>query len=146
MKRFSLSVYLMVVAGSAMGSPATPNQLGYSHKILSQGATVSVEISLKPKRSFDRVSVQSGSGVASLYPDCSFASVTTGGSYVCRFDVSGKPTDAAMTVNIVAESRPSPHGLVQTEIHHLTMANSAFVHSAASATPSKHALMTSRPH
>jgi hypothetical protein len=143
MTRILLSLSLMLLVGSAMASPPTRNELGYTHKILSRGATITVEITLKPKRSFDSVSVQAGSGVGSISPDCSFAGVTVGGSYVCRFDVTGKPTDAAMTVNVVAESRPSTHGLVQTEIHHLTMTNSGFVRSAATA--SKHALMSSRP-
>jgi hypothetical protein len=147
MTRIALSLSSILLAGSAIASPPTHNQLGYAHKIIRSGATmtVTVEITLKPKRSFDSVSVQAGSGVASISPDCSFIGVTVGGSYACRFDVTGKPTDAAMTVNIVAESTPAPHALVHTEVHHLTVPNSAFVHSAAAAATSKHTLISSRP-
>ncbi|HWS68813.1 MAG TPA: hypothetical protein VN325_39080 [Steroidobacteraceae bacterium] len=145
MTRIALSLSSILLAGSAIASPPTHNQLGYAHKIIRSGATMTVEITLKPKRSFDSVSVQAGSGVASISPDCSFIGVTVGGSYVCRFDVTGKPTDAAMTVNIVAESTPAPHALVHAEIHHLTMPNSTFVRSAAAAAASKHTLISSRP-
>ena len=145
MTRIALSLLSMLTVGSAIASPPTHNQLGYAHKIVSSGATMTVEITLKPKRSFDSVSVQAGSGVASISPDCSFTGVTVGGSYVCRFDVTGKPTDAAMTVNIVAESTPVPHALVHAEVHHLTLTNSAFVRPAAAAAASKHTLMSSGP-
>jgi hypothetical protein len=145
MTRIALSLSSILLAGSAIASPPTHNQLGYAHKIIRNGATMTVEITLKPKRSFDSVSVQAGSGVASISPDCSFIGVTVGGSYVCRFDVTGKPTDAAMTVNIVAESTPAPHALVHAEVHHLTMPNSAFVRSAAAAAASKHTLISSWP-
>jgi hypothetical protein len=143
MIRISLGLSSILLAGGVIASPPTHNQLGYTHKILSRGATMTVEITLKPKRSFDSVSVQPGSGVASISPDCSFTGVIMGGSYACRFDVTGKPTDAAMTVNIIAESTPAPHALVQAEVHHLTMTNSAFVRSTAAA--SKHTLMSSGP-
>ena len=145
MRRIAVSLSSILVAASVLASPPTHNQLGYAHKILSRGATMTVEITLKPKRSFDNVSVQAGSGVASLAPDCSFAGVSAGGSYVCRFEVTGKPTDAAMTVNIVAENTPATHALAQTEVHHLTMTNSAFLRSAARATASKHSLISSAP-
>lgn len=135
----------MLTVGSAMASPPTHNQLGYAYKILNSGAAMTVEITLKPKRSFDSVAVQAGSGVASISPDCSFAGVTEGGSYVCRFEVTGKPTDAAMTVNIVAQSTPAPHALLHAEVHHLTLTNSAFVRSAAAAATSTHVLISSGP-
>lgn len=145
MPKLLLGLLSILLAGSATASTATRNQLGYAHKIINSGATMTVEIRLKPKRSFDTVSVEAGSGVASLSPDCSFTGLTAGGSYVCRFDVTGKSTDAAMTINIVAESRPTPHALVETEVHHLTLSNSGFVRPAAGMAASKHTLMSSRP-
>jgi hypothetical protein len=114
MTRIALSLLSMLTVGSAIASPPTHNQLGYAHKIVSSGATMTVEITLKPKRSFDSVSVQAG-------------------------------TDAAITVNIVAESTPVPHALVHAEVHHLTLTNSAFVRPAAAAAASKHTLMSSGP-
>jgi hypothetical protein len=132
-----------LLVGSAMASTATHNQLGYAHKIVNSGTTMTVEIRLKPKRSFDTVSVQAGSGVASISPECAFTGLAAGGSYVCRIDVTGKSTDAAMTVNIVAESRPAPNALVETEVHHLTMTNSGFVRPAAGIAASRHTLMSS---
>jgi hypothetical protein len=140
---FGLLSVSMLLAAGAPASTATHNQLGYAHKIIAGGTTMTVEIRLKPKRSFDSVTVEAGSGVASLSPDCSFSALTAGGSYVCRFDVTGKSTDAAMTINIVAESRPSPHALVETEVHHLTITNSGFARPAAGVAASRHTLMSS---
>jgi hypothetical protein len=145
MPKLIFGLLSVLFVGSAMASTPTRNQLGYAHKIINSGTTMTVEIRLKPKRSFDSVSVQAGSGVASISPDCSFTGLTAGGSYVCRFDVTGKSTDAAMTVNIVAESTPAPHALVETEVHHLTMTNSGFVRPAAGIAASKHTLMSSGP-
>jgi hypothetical protein len=129
----SACILLLLCGAVASASPPTRDALGFSHKIINAGATMTVEITLKPRRAFDTVAVRAGSGVASLSPDCSFAGVTVGGSYVCRFDVTGKPTAAAMSVNIVAESTPAPHALVQTEIHHLSFRNEAYVRAAPAA-------------
>jgi hypothetical protein len=129
--------------GSALASTPTVNDLGFGYKIMSLRPTTTVEIRLKPTRSFDTVTVEAASGVASLTPSCGFSGVVAGGSYVCRVDVAGKPADAAMTLSIVA-SRAEPGGAVpQTEIHHLTLANSSFVRSARRAARSKHVLTSS---
>ena len=129
----SAFIFMVLWAAAATASQPTHNQLGFSHRIISSGATVTVEITLKPKHAFDTVSVQGGSGVATLSPDCTFTGVTVAGSYVCRFDVTGKPTDAAMTVNVVAESTPASHAVVQTEVHHLSFRNEAYVRSTPAA-------------
>jgi len=53
-------------------------------------------------------------------------------------DVTGKPSEAAMTLNVVAR-RAVPGGAVPlTEIHHLSVKNSAFALSQKSAAPSHH--------
>jgi hypothetical protein len=121
---------LTLVAGAA-ASPPTRNELGLSHTVLS-ASPVTVEITLKPKRLFDGVAVEAGSGVAALTPPCAFAAVTEGGSYVCRFEVTGNSTDSAMTVNIVAQHVPAANA----------QALVGFVRAAASPS-SKHVLDSS---
>jgi hypothetical protein len=120
---------LSLVTGAAASPPAR-NELGLSHKLIS-GNPIAVEITLKPKRLFDGVAVEAGSGVAAVTPPCAFAAVTEGGSYVCRFEVTGNSADAAMTVNIVAQHVPSVNAQVMMEIHHLTFRNPGFIRSTA---------------
>jgi hypothetical protein len=132
-----------LAVGAAFASPPTINELGFSYTIVARGPTMTVDIRLKPTRSFDTVKVEAASGVASLTSTCGFSSVAAGGSYVCRVDVAGKPSDAAMTINIVAQQAlpggPIPH----TEIQHLSLTNTSFVRSSKRAAVSMHALPSS---
>jgi hypothetical protein len=120
---------LSLIAG-ATASPPARNELGLNHKLISSNP-LTIEITLKPKRLFDGVAVEAGSGVAVLTPPCAFAAVTEGGTYVCRFELSGNPADAAMTVNIVAQHVPSANAQAVVEIHHLTFRNPGFIRSSA---------------
>jgi hypothetical protein len=133
-----LSVALAI--GAANASVPTSNELGVRFKVLRTGPTATVEIRMTPQRGFDSVTVEAASGVASLTPACGFTSVTVvpGGSYVCRVDVTGKPSEAAMTLNVVAR-RTVPGGTVPAmEVHHLSIKNSAFALPQKSATASHH--------
>jgi hypothetical protein len=113
------------------------NELGLSMKVLKGGATSTVELKFQPKRSFDSVTIEAASGVASLNSSCAFAhsGVIAGHSYTCQVDVSGKSSDAAMTVNVIGR-RAVPGGVVpETEMHNLSIRNSGFAvaHKRASA-------------
>jgi hypothetical protein len=134
----AMSVTLAI--GTAGASVQTSNELGVQFKVLRTGPTASVEIRLTPRLDFDSVTVEAASGVASLTPSCGFTKlkVVAGGSYVCRVDVTGRPSDAAMTLNVVAR-RAIPGGRVPvTEVHHLSVRNSAFAVSQKSAAASHH--------
>jgi hypothetical protein len=144
MSKSNLAALLaLTLVGAAFASQPERNELGLSHKLLSNNP-VTVEIRLKPKRLFDGVAIEAGSGVAALSPPCSFAAVTEGGSYVCRFEVTGNPGDAAMTVNVVAQHLPSASAQAHMEIHHLTFRNPAFARSSPPS--SKHVLQSSAAH
>jgi hypothetical protein len=131
---------LALAIGTVSASVPTSDDLGVRFKILRAGPTATVEIRMTPRRDFDAVTVEAASGVASLTPSCVFANVkvVAGGSYVCRVDVTGKPSEAAMTLNVVAR-RAVPGGTVPVmEVHHLSVKNSAFAVSQKSAAASHH--------
>ena len=133
-------VSFSLIAGTASASVATSNELGVKFTVVKSGSTTTVEIRMTPRRDFDSVMVEAASGVASLTPSCGFSNVAVvaGGSYVCRVDVTGKPSDAAMTLNVVAR-RSAPGGAVPVmEMHHLTVKNSAFVPAKKSVAASHH--------
>ena len=134
----ALSVALAM--GTASASIPVSNDLGVHFKVLRTGPTASVEIRVRPRRDFDSVSVEAASGVASLTPSCGFTAlpVVAGGSYVCRVNVTGKPSESAMTVNVIGR-RAVPGGTVPvTEMHHLSVKNSAFALSQKRAATSHH--------
>jgi hypothetical protein len=129
-----------LAVGAATASVPTSNDLGVRFKVLKSGPTTTVEIRMTPRRDFDSVTVEAASGVASLAPTCGFANVrvVAGGSYLCRVDVTGKSSEAAMTLNVVAR-RAVPGGTVPvTEVHHLSVKNSGFALSQKSAAASHH--------
>ncbi len=131
---------LLMAIGAATASEPMSNDLGVQFKVLKMGPTASVEIRMTPRRDFDSVTVEAASGVASLSPPCAFTRVIAGagGSYVCRMDVTGKPSEAAMTLNVLAR-RAVPGGTVPVmEVHHLSVRNSAFTRSQKSAATSHH--------
>ena len=115
------------VCSGASASPPTHRQLGASFKILSAGRTVTVEIRLEPRASFDTVHVEAGSGVESLSPPCSFTSVVRGGSYVCRVNVTHVSDQASLTLNVVGERRVDPTKPRVFEVSHFTIPNPEFV-------------------
>ena len=117
----ALSVALAI--SEAHASVPTSNELGVQFKVLKTGPTTAVEISMRPRRDFDSVTVEAGSGVASLTPSCGFKNVTAAADkpYVCRVDVTGKSSEAAMTLNVVAR-RVVPGGTVPVmEVHHFSI-------------------------
>jgi hypothetical protein len=133
-------IFVLLVSAAASASVPSSNELGVRFKVLRNGATVSVEIRLTPRRDFDSVAVEAGSGVASLAPSCAFTNVGVGvgGSYVCQLDVTGKPSAAAMTLNVIAR-RAVPGGTVPVmEVHHLSLRNTAFALSQKNAAASHH--------
>ena len=129
---------ISLAIGATSASVPTSNEVGVRFKVITPGPTVVVEIRLTPRRSFDTVSVEAASGVASLAPPCAFTHVVAGGSYVCRVDLTGKPSDPAMTLNVVAQSVSPGGGLPETEIHHLSVRNASFVPSKKAQAASHH--------
>lgn len=120
-------VSFLLAIGTASALVPTSNELGIHFKVVASAPAVTVEISLRPRRDFDSVSIEAASGVASMTPPCTFSAVVAGGSYVCRVDVTGKSSDAAMTLNIVGTRATAGGGLPETEIHHLSVKNTSFV-------------------
>jgi hypothetical protein len=127
-----------LAVGTAGASVPTSNELGVRFKVLKTGSTATIEIRITPRREFDSVAVEAASGVASLNPSCAFSNVTAvaGGSYVCTVDVTGDPSAAAMTINVVARRTIAGYKVPVTEVHHLSVKNPAFSslkkHAAAS--------------
>jgi hypothetical protein len=119
----------LLAATLVAATPPARNELGTSFSVISRGPTSTIEIRLSPRRSFERVDVEAGSGVASLSPPCSFPNVTGGGSYVCRVDVTAKASDPAMTVNVVGHHAGEAGRPGHFEIRHFTLINPAYVRS-----------------
>jgi hypothetical protein len=143
--RIGIAVALTV--GTAIASLPESNQLGVRFKILRAGSPATIEIRLTPHRNFDSVSIEAASGVATLTPTCVFSSVAivAGGSYICRVDIVGKRSDAAMTLNVVAR-RASPGSTVPvTEVHHLSVKNSSFATQQKNAPASHHDVVAPAP-
>ena len=118
----------LLAVGGAGASVPTSNELGVRFKVLRAGTTASIEIRLTPRRDFESVSVEAASGVESLTHSCTFsnAKVAAGGSYVCEVPLTGMPSEAAMTLNVIAR-RTVPGGTVPVmEVHHLSVKNAAF--------------------
>ena len=137
------AVFLSLASGVVSASVATSNELGVEFKVVTSGPTATVEINLRPRRDFDSVSVEGASGVASLTPSCGFSNIVVGGSYVCRVDVTGKPSDAAMTMNVVARHAMPGGGVPETEIHHFSIKNTSFVPSKKAKAASHHVVTNS---
>ncbi len=133
-----LSVMLSV--GAALASVPTSDELAIRFKVLKSGPTSTVEIRIAPRRDFDSVTVEAASGVASVTAPCGFTrgKVIAGQSYVCRAQITGQPSEAAMTINVVA-LRAVPGGTVPVmEVHHLSVKNSAFALSQKRGAASHH--------
>jgi len=128
----------LAFGAGAAASPPSHDELGFSHKVIS-ASPLTVEITLRPKRLFDSVAVEAGSGVAAVAPGCAFSAVTEGGIYVCRFELTGNSADPAMTVNIIAQHLPAANAQALLEIHHLTFKNPAYRRSSPGPS-SKHSL------
>jgi hypothetical protein len=64
---------------------------------------------------------------------------------VCRVDVTGRPSDGAMTVNVIAR-RSVPGGVVPVvEIHHVSLRNPGFSASQKKAAATHHDVAASAP-
>ena len=125
----------VVVPAAALADPPQANDLGVVFKLLSKGATSTVEISLNPRTAFDAVRVEAASGVASITPPCAFAQLEAGGSYVCRVDVVPKAGESSLTLNVVGEKGESGRARV-VEVRHFTLATGqATTTHAAAKTP-----------
>jgi hypothetical protein len=131
--RFSAAAAALALAvcSGASASPPSDRQLGATFEVLAAGQSVTVEIRLKPRASFDSVRVEAGSGVGSLTPPCAFTNVVPGGSYVCRVNVTHAAGAASLTLNVVGELQPSPQtspGRARIfEVSPFTIANPEFV-------------------
>lgn len=111
------------VCVTAFANPARNRQLGATFRIVSPGNIATVEVTLRPRTSFDVVRVEAGSGVQSLTPPCSFAQVVEGGFYVCRVNVTQKPGEASMTLNVIGEKTVDPAKPRLFAMSHFTIAN-----------------------
>ncbi len=134
------------VPQAAQASPESGNELGFTYAIVSTGGVVTVDIRLKPTRSFDTVTVEPGSGVASLSPPCQLVSLVTGGSYGCRIEVTGTGDQPGMTVNVVGLRRSPGVPVPASEIHHFSLSNASFAPGARPRSPSQHVLPGSASH
>ena len=124
----------------AVATVPNSNELGVKFKVLKASPTVTVEIRMTPRRDFDSVTVEAASGVATLVQSCAFSNlaVAAGHSYVCQVDLTGKPTAAAMTLNLIGR-RAVPGGVVPVmEVHHLSVKNPSFAPSTRKAASSHH--------
>ena len=130
---------LLGLLTNAGATPTSSRLLGLSHRVMSTGATLTLELIFRPKRDFDRILVEAGSGVKGLSPDCHFDGVTANTPYVCRLEVSGTTADAYMTLNVVGTNQPPGKALMQMELQHLTFRNGAF--RKAAPTLSSHELV-----
>jgi hypothetical protein len=119
----------LLAASWVAATPPARNDLGTTFSVISRGPTSTIEIRLSPRRSFDRVDVEAGSGVASLSPPCSFSNVVVDGSYLCRIDATAKASDAAMTVNVVGHRAGEAGKPGHFEVGHFTLINPAYVRS-----------------
>jgi hypothetical protein len=124
---------LAMPLASAWSTPAASRVLGLSHRLISSGETLTVELTVKPTRDFDKISVESGSGVKTILPECHFDGVSANTSYTCRLEMTGTASDAFMTLNVIGLSLPPGGGLAQTEVQHLTFRNGAFQKSRPTA-------------
>jgi hypothetical protein len=131
---------VLLAIGVATASQPMSNDLGVRFKVLKSGPTASVEIRIAPKRDFESVTIEAASGVATLSPSCAFANmkVVAGGSYACRVDVTGKASEPAMTLNVVARRAVSGGAVPVTEVHHLSVRNPSFAPSQKSAAATHH--------
>jgi hypothetical protein len=116
-------------ASPVFATPPSNDHLAATFEILSTGPSIDMEIELRPTEPFDTVTVEAASGVASLNPACSFNDVVKGGSYVCRINVAGTSTDAALTINVVGQRALGPAKPSFVEVSNFTMVNPSFVPS-----------------
>ena len=107
---------------------------------MKSGPTTTVEIRMTPRRDFDAVAVEAASGVASLAPSCGFANVrlVAGGTYACRVEVTGKASEAAMTLNVFGRRALSGGSVPVTEVHHFSGKNTGFALAQKSIAESHH--------
>jgi hypothetical protein len=136
----AMGLSVLLAIGAASASVPTSNELGVHFKVLRTGATATIEVRLSPRSNFDSVAIEAASGVASLTSSCAFtnAKVVAGASYVCQVDLTGAPSEAAMTLNVIAR-RSVPGGTLPVmEVHHLSVRNTAFALSQKSAAASHH--------
>ena len=149
--RLALQQCVLAMGFSAMisaltwASQPTRNSVGASFSVVSLSSTSTVEIRLRPKAAFDTVTVEAGSGVASLNPPCSFHSVVPDGSYACRVDVTHKASDASLTINVVARVTGDPARPARIEISHFTLANSTYIRPKTGTKATHKPLLQSSP-
>ena len=136
---------LSLAIGTASASVPVSNELGIRFRVITAGPPATVEIRLKPRREFDSVRIEAASGVAALTPPCTFADVVPGGSYACRVEVAGVPSEPAMTLNVVATHASPGGGLPETEIHHLSVKNASFLLAKRVPAASHHAVSNPIP-
>ena len=110
-----------LMAAGALASPPVQNSMGANFRVISQGATSTIEVYLKPQASFDSVRVEAASGVGSLTPACAFSAVVPGGSYSCQVHVSAAEGAAALTLNVVGERTVDPQKPRLVEVRHFTL-------------------------
>ncbi len=110
-----------LVTAAALASPPTQNSMGAKFKVISKGATSTIEIRLEPQAAFDTVRVEAASGVGSLTPACAFSAVVPGGSYSCQVQVSAAEGAAALTLNVVGEKTVDPQKPRLVEVRHFTL-------------------------
>ena len=124
----------------AAARPPESNALGFEFTLLSAGPPATVELRLSPKHDFDAVSVEAASGVATLAPACAFAKLVAGAHYSCRVSLTGTAAAAAMSLNVLGRRQLAGARVAETESHHLSVKNPAFVPSARSQAASRHVL------
>jgi hypothetical protein len=113
--------------GAAVATPMTPNSLGAVFVVLTKGSTSTVEITLHPAAPFESVKVESGSGVATLSPPCSFSGVVVGATYTCKINVTQASQESSLTLNVVGQTTMGAGRQPIVEVSHFTIANDTYV-------------------
>ncbi|MBS0393454.1 MAG: hypothetical protein JSR54_02450 [Proteobacteria bacterium] len=117
---------LALPALAALATPPTPSALGAAFRVVDSGASPTIEIRLRPSVAYDRVTVEPGSGVASLAPPCVFEPVAAGQTYTCRVTVAHTAGQASLTLNVVGQRPPVAGARRAADISHYTLRDPGF--------------------
>ena len=135
----------IITTTSAFASPPSRNNLGAKFTVLSKGVSSTVQITLRPKTSFDTVTVEAGSGATGITPPCTFADVVRGGTYECSVQVTQKASEASLTLNVVGQRVVNTAKPKLVEVSHFTLLNEAFVTTSGTTSSAEKPLLLSSP-
>jgi hypothetical protein len=138
----ALFVAALLATASASATPPDRDALGARFTVVSTGPVTTVDVRLVPRTSFSTVTVERGSGAASISPACTFQAVVPGGSYVCRVNVTAIASEPSFTLNVVGTVEGPSGSIPRTQVANLTVLNSGYSREKAGKAPAQ-ALMKS---